>query len=76
MGFILDLSSELGIEYFHSGFEQVVRFPEDDDWCRVMIGDENGDNSLFMSTYSQQRMLFQIQAKPATGLLVRNAVTK
>jgi hypothetical protein len=33
MVFILDLSSELEIEYFHSGVEQIVRFLEDDDWC-------------------------------------------
>jgi hypothetical protein len=75
MVFILDLSSELRIEYFHSGVEQVVRFLEDDDFV-VIIGDENGDGSVSVSTYSQKRMPIQIQAKPATRLLLRNAVTE
>jgi hypothetical protein len=35
----------------------------------VMIGDENGDNSMSVSTFSQKRMQIQIHAKSTAGLL-------
>ncbi len=40
-------------------------------WLVVMIGDEDGDDSMSMSTYSQKRMPIKIQAKLTTRFLLR-----
>jgi hypothetical protein len=40
----------------------------------VTIGDEDGDDSVTMSTYSLKQMPFQIQAKPSTCLLLRTVI--
>jgi hypothetical protein len=37
----------------------------------VTIGDENGDDSVSISTYSQKRMPIQIKAKPTAQLLLK-----
>jgi hypothetical protein len=37
----------------------------------VMIGDDNDDNSMSVSTFSQKRMQIQIKAKLTAGLLLR-----
>jgi hypothetical protein len=37
----------------------------------VMIIDENGDDSVSVSTYSQKQMPIQIQAKSTSRLLLR-----
>jgi hypothetical protein len=36
----------------------------------LIIGDENGDDSVSVSTYSQNQMLIKIQAKPTNRLLL------
>ncbi len=40
-------------------------------WLVLIIGDENVDDSVSVSTYSQRGLLIQIQAKPTTRLLLR-----
>jgi hypothetical protein len=41
-----------------------------------MIGDENGDDSMSVSTYSQKRMQMQITAKLTTTRLLIKTVTE